>query len=584
MSMNIDSVGRDSISGKPSGSGSGSSSDSLLNGYSQNVLDKVGQYLSKHKMVLLEKSHFTLQQVFDLLENQSTFKNIDSIIANLDQNMLNSSSSSQSSSLDFNVQTNAETHIEHSSDIGHGLSRVGDNPEVNISPTVYTPHTSAESFIVSESQSSVMSTGTGVPTIDTATHAAHAQDIDRGIPGVDVNPDDNATLDSSPVPDSSQSFHAEMYLLLNYIAELEMMAKAKIKVCHLQTVKNFALRVQKCHMDFVFEHFAIQKILDKKNDEIISLQNRVIDIAESSSASVSKLESLLGQSQKIDCLQNSVSQIVPKIDAFIDHCHSSDAKSIQNNEVSHNCAISDENLHTIDSKIDKLVDSIDQLPPKIASISSSKTLPVDTTPVNSRPTESQDDPSEGQSSNFDPSTHDWDNGEYVTVVKKQRSNNRGCPKPLTYSDVLSKPAKELDMPKISKGGSERKTQKTCILLLEPPQKTDKMSNSYFLGIKSKIKVLVNKENKKILIDSINPTKSGGVLLSFPTQKDLDLTKQILSNAVNELKLTPMLPRKILPKIEISNIDGAIPQSQIVKVLLEKNPEIRSKIESENSIF
>ena len=128
MSMNIDSVGRDSISGKPSGSGSGSSSDSLLNGYSQNVLDKVGQYLSKHKMVLLEKSHFTLQQVFDLLENQSTFKNIDSIIANLDQNMLNSSSSSQSSSLDFNVQTNAETHIEHSSDIGCGLSRVGDNP------------------------------------------------------------------------------------------------------------------------------------------------------------------------------------------------------------------------------------------------------------------------------------------------------------------------------------------------------------------------------------------------------------------------------------------------------------------------
>ena len=216
-----------------SGIDSGSSPDSLPNVYSQNDLDKVGQYLSKHKLFLLEKSHFTLQQVFELFENQSTFKNIDSIIANLDQNMLNSSSSSQSSSLDFNVQTNAETHIEHSSDIGHGLSRVGDNPEVNISPTVYTPHTSAESFIVSESQSSVMSTGTGVPTIDTATHAAHAQDIDRGIPGVDVNvnPDDNATLDSSPVPDSSQSFHAEMYLLLNYIAELEMMAKAKIKVC-----------------------------------------------------------------------------------------------------------------------------------------------------------------------------------------------------------------------------------------------------------------------------------------------------------------------------------------------------------------
>ena len=111
-----------------------------------------------------------------------------------------------------------------------------------------------------------------------------------------------------------------------------------------------------------------------------------------------------------------------------------------------------------------------------------------------------------------------------------------------------------------------------------------MSNSCFLGIKSKIKSLVNKENKKILIDSINPTKSGGVLLSFPSQKDLDLTKQVLSNTVNELKLSPLLPKKVLPKIEISNIDGAIPQNQIVKVLLEKNPDIRSKVESENSIF
>ena len=162
--------------------------------------------------------------------------------------------------------------------------------------------------------------------------------------------------------------------------------------------------------------------------------------------------------------------------------------------------------------------------------------------------------------------------------------NRGSPKPLTYSDVLNKPARELDVPKISKGGTERKTPKACVLLLEPPQKTTKMSNSYFLGIKAKIKSLVNKENKKILIDSINPTKSGGVLLSFPSQKDLDLTKQVLSNTVNELKLSPLLPKKVLPKIEISNIDGAIPQNQIVKVLLEKNPDIRSKVESENSIF
>jgi len=125
------------------------------------------------------------------------------------------------------------------------------------------------------------------------------------------------------------------------------------------------------------------------------------------------------------------------------------------------------------------------------------------------------------------------------------------------------------------GVTDRKgVPKSCVLLLEPDQKSDKMSNSYFLGIKSKIKSLVNKENRKILIDSIIPTKNGGILLSFPSQKYLESTKNILSNAVNELKLSPIQPSKILPKVEISNIDGAIPQNQIVNVLLEKNPEVR----------
>ena len=153
-------------------------------------------------------------------------------------------------------------------------------------------------------------------------------------------------------------------------------------------------------------------------------------------------------------------QIVPKIDAFLDHCHSSDTQNIQNTEVSHNCVISDKNLLTLDSKIDKLVDSIDQLPPKIVKLSP-ETSSTNTVPVTG-PIDSHVDPSECQSSLFDPSTHDWDNGEFVTVVKKQRSLNRGCPKPLTYSDVLSKPARELDVPKISKGGTERKTPKVLL--------------------------------------------------------------------------------------------------------------------------
>ena len=111
-----------------------------------------------------------------------------------------------------------------------------------------------------------------------------------------------------------------------------------------------------------------------------------------------------------------------------------------------------------------------------------------------------------------------------------------------------------------------------------------MSNTVFLGKKSQIKNYVNKENKKVIIDSINPTKAGGILLSFPSRHDRDCVQTILNNKVSDLKLFPKLPSKILPKIEVSNIDGAIPSNQIINVLLEKNPELRSKFNTDNDVF
>ena len=62
-----------------------------------------------------------------------------------------------------------------------------------------------------------------------------------------------------------------LFLLFKYLAELEKMAKAKIKVEHIRTVKNFALKVQKLHLDFVFEYIEMQKVISTKRDEIIAL-------------------------------------------------------------------------------------------------------------------------------------------------------------------------------------------------------------------------------------------------------------------------------------------------------------------------
>ena len=51
---------------------------------------------------------------------------------------------------------------------------------------------------------------------------------------------------------------------------------------------------------------------------------------------------------------------------------------------------------------------------------------------------------------FDPSTHNWDDGEWVEIECRKKGN-RNTLKPVSYSDILSKPVKELEPPKVSKG-------------------------------------------------------------------------------------------------------------------------------------
>ena len=73
-------------------------------------------------------------------------------------------------------------------------------------------------------------------------------------------------------------------------------------------------------------------------------------------------------------------------------------------------------------------------------------------------------------------------------------------------------------------------------------------------------------------------------MSFPSTQDRECVQTILNNKVSDLKLFPKLPSKILPKIEVSNIDGAIPSNQVINVLLEKNPELRTKLETNKGVF
>ena len=189
-------------------------------------MNKVGKYLSKHKKVLSEESHFSLQKVFDLLRNQSDYSSIDSVIEKLDTT---SELLTSKLSTDQNIH-NAQPVINE--------SEATDN-ELTSQATDSIVHSSADA------------------------HIEHSSDIDRGIPGVEDNkvnfssdqsttvasdyPEENISTDSTPVPGVSQSFHSEMFFLPSRIR-----AHAENKNKSLPSFNDKEFRSQSTNMSHGF--------------------------------------------------------------------------------------------------------------------------------------------------------------------------------------------------------------------------------------------------------------------------------------------------------------------------------------------
>lgn len=172
-----------------------------------------------------------------------------------------------------------------------------------------------------------------------------------------------------------------------------------------------------------------------------------------------------------------------------------------------------------------------------------------------------------------------ENWEKVPTRHKKRSE-----KPLTYSDVTKISPFELKTPIITAGNEKPNASASHVLILNAESKSNKMDHSEFLTKKESIKSAIDAKSKKIHVNNISPTKSGGLLMSFPSRDDLEKTKTILDDKCSDIQLKPTYPSKKLPKITVKNIDQGIPDNTIKSVILEQNETLRSELEKGNSVF
>ena len=121
-----------------------------------------------------------------------------------------------------------------------------------------------------------------------------------------------------------------------------------------------------------------------------------------------------------------------------------------------------------------------------------------------------------------------------------------------------------------------------ILILNQAEKTDKMSHATFTEKKHIIIKAFDDVSPKIKITHMAPTKSRGILISFPGKLFLDKANEILMKYVDKLKLTIYIQSKLQPHFEIENIVSAIPDTSLVEVLLENNLGLKNELAKETS--
>ena len=509
--------------------------------HDQVILNNIGKLLCQHKDTVECSSNFSIQKIYDLmsesissgsaLEKQDAVQSEGHAIG-IDVSGDNPSSILQSPGSDFTIDNDSTTKTNIDNDASSSLSDAAGSSQ-----------TATNIDIDGKQRDSVKKsskiTGKKKKTDDVSANGNRTR--------ADFL---SADSDREDVISLSKKFETEISLLTQYLAEIKV---SDFKKANVATISNFISNLQGCHMDLLYSVIKINSIIDSKNAEIISLHQQLVEKSNSSNHTCS-----------IGVTREPPNELLG--------AKNPNNLSLDKSSTGNPLSESSDSLSTIQSgqgKSDSTTNdnpSISNIGPRLAD----KKLLSD-----------QQFSQHVLSDEFDWEEFNWDKGEWLKVEKKIRK-----PKALSYSDVTKIPIENLSKPKISKGANvnTNSSQEQVLLLDAKEVKGEKMLNSQFLEKRKKIKDLVNAHPSKSSIANISRTNSGGILMTFPSSKDLENTKTILDNASSEIELSSRIPKKALPKVLISNIDLAIPDSKIINVLLEKNEFLKKEHDRKGSLF
>ena len=147
----------------------------------------------------------------------------------------------------------------------------------------------------------------------------------------------------------------------------------------------------------------------------------------------------------------------------------------------------------------------------------------------------------------------------IDNLKSKASNVPGKSQSVTsYAEKVKMPAKPIIRAESMSTQKQivEENAENHVLILNPMNASPKLAGKSLTEARDKLVKNLPVKDLKIAVKSSGPISNGGLLISFPSKKDMDVAKDNLNKELVKQATgwVPKIPGKLLPKLTIANVN------------------------------
>ena len=164
-----------------------------------------------------------------------------------------------------------------------------------------------------------------------------------------------------------------------------------------------------------------------------------------------------------------------------------------------------------------------------------------------------------------------------------KAGSVGDSSPETFANVIKKTLREVQEPdnlnrRITDHGQTRVIRSEEVLVLKPRRSEESQASASPVSLNNLRDTL-----KSVRVKSCHERRSGNVVMKFPDAEAREEARALVGSSADFQDITVSEPKKMLPKMTLLDVPSALPDTEIVPGILEKNPKIKELVDAGHTL-